>query len=299
MKKIFRKEVIIGALVLVSMALLFFGIDFLKGVNVFKAANYYYATYDNVAGLAVSAPVTVNGYKVGQVREISYMYDNPGHVRVEVSLDKELKVTKGTKAMISSDILGTATIVLDMAPGKDYAAVGSELQGAVSAGLMDEVSGSLMPSVSAIFPKIDTLLTSLNRVVGDPAILASARRLDAITANLETATVQLNALMRTLPPVVGDVKHITENMNTVSADMAVLSTTLRQMPLDSTMQQVQLVVANLRQLSEELKNPDSTLGRLTGDPALYDNLNATVQSLDSLFVDIKKNPKRYISIKLL
>ena len=140
MKKIFRKEVIIGVLVLVSMALLFIGIDFLKGVNVFKAANYYYATYDNVAGLAISAPVTVNGYKVGQVREINYLYNNPGHVQVEISLDRELKLTKGTKAVISSDILGTATIVLEMAPGTDYAPVGSELQASVASGLMDAVS---------------------------------------------------------------------------------------------------------------------------------------------------------------
>ncbi len=268
-------------------------------MNVFKAANYYYATYDNVAGLAISAPVTVNGYKVGQVREINYLYNNPGHVQVEISLDRELKLTKGTKAVISSDILGTATIVLEMAPGTDYAPVGSELQASVASGLMDAVSQDLMPSVSAIFPKIDSLLTSLNTVVSDPAVLASARRLDAITANLETATVQLNALMRTMPPITADVKHITANMDTVSANLTELSASLRQLPLDSTMQQVQLMVDNLRQLSEELKNPDGTLGRLTSDPALYDNLNATVQSLDSLFVDIKKNPKRYISIKLL
>ena len=245
MKKIFRKEVIIGVLVLVSMALLFIGIDFLKGVNVFKAANYYYATYDNVAGLAISAPVTVNGYKVGQVREINYLYNNPGHVQVEISLDRELKLTKGTKAVISSDILGTATIVLEMAPGTDYAPVGSELQASVASGLMDAVSQDLMPSVSAIFPKIDSLLTSLNTVVSDPAVLASARRLDAITANLETATVQLNALMRTMPPITADVKHITANMDTVSANLTELSASLRQLPLDSTMQQVQLMVDNI------------------------------------------------------
>lgn len=298
MKKIFRKELIIGVLVLASLAILFFGIDFLKGVNVFKAANYYYATYDNVAGLAVSAPVTVNGYTVGQVREIRYLYDNPGHVQVEISLDRELKVTKGSKAMISSDILGTATVILEMAPGTDYASVGSELEGTLAAGLMDEV-GSMLPSVSAIFPKVDSLLTSLNTVVGDPAVLASAQRLDVITSNLETATVQLNALLRTLPPITADVKHITTNMDSVSANFNELSASLNRLPLDSTMQEVQLMVENLRQLSEELKNPNSTLGRLTGDPALYDNLNATVQSLDSLFVDIKKNPKRYISIKLL
>ena len=90
MNKIFRKEVIIGLIVLGAMAVLFIGINFLKGVNVFKAANYYYVSFTDVQGLAQSAPVTVNGFKVGQVRDISYEYDNPGHVLVELSLDRNL-----------------------------------------------------------------------------------------------------------------------------------------------------------------------------------------------------------------
>ena len=85
MKKFFRKEVVIGLCVIAALAILFFGINFLKGVNLFRAANYYYATYTNVEGLAISAPVTINGYKVGQVREINYQFDNPGHVVVSAS----------------------------------------------------------------------------------------------------------------------------------------------------------------------------------------------------------------------
>ena len=61
MKKIFTKEIIIGASVLLSLLILFFGIDYLKGINIFKSANYYFASYTNVAGLAQSAPVTLNG----------------------------------------------------------------------------------------------------------------------------------------------------------------------------------------------------------------------------------------------
>ena len=101
MKKLLSKELIIGASVLLSLLILFFGIDYLKGINVFKSANYYYASYTNVAGLTQSAPVTLNGYKIGLVREINYEYDNPGHVLVEISLDKQLKVPVGTKAPLS------------------------------------------------------------------------------------------------------------------------------------------------------------------------------------------------------
>ena len=90
------KTFVIGLCVIIALLIVIFGINYLKGINMFKGANYYYASYTNVAGLAQSAPVTINGYKVGLVREIEYEYDNPGHIKVELSLDKSLRLTKGT-----------------------------------------------------------------------------------------------------------------------------------------------------------------------------------------------------------
>lgn len=299
MKKIFRKEVIIGLSAVVALVILFVGIDFLKGVNVFKASNYYYVTYTDVQGLAISAPVTINGYKVGQVREISYQYDNPGHVKVEIALDRELKLPKGTRAVLSSDLLGTASIALELADSKDFYDVGDELQGFVPKGMMDNVANNLMPSVQAIFPKVDTLLTGINALVADPAIASSVKRLDAITSNLEVATRQLNVIMATLPPITHDVKSITGNVSVASADLTQLTGKMNSLPIDSLMNELQKTAANLHELTRQLNNPNSTLGLLMNDPALYNNINKTVRSLDSLFIDIKANPKRYISIKLL
>lgn len=299
MNKIFRKEVIIGLIVLGAMAVLFIGINFLKGVNVFKAANYYYVSFTDVQGLAQSAPVTVNGFKVGQVRDISYEYDNPGHVLVELSLDRNLRVPAGSKAVLTSDILGTASIALDMAHSDNYHKVGDKLTGVVPKGMMDNVSNELLPSLSGLFPKIDTLLSSINAIVGSPELAQSVKRLDAITINLEASTRQLNAVMATLPPITGDIKAITGNFNTASEDISAVTASLKEVPIDSITDNLQKLTANLHVLSEQLNDPNSTLGMLTHDPALYRNLNSTVASLDSLFVDIKRNPKRYISIKLL
>jgi phospholipid/cholesterol/gamma-HCH transport system substrate-binding protein len=299
MKKIFSKEVVIGLCVLGALAILFIGIDFLKGVNVFKASNYYYVTYTDVQGLAVSAPVSVNGYKIGQVRDINYQYDNPGHVLVEISLDKEMKLPKGTKAVLSSDILGTATISLDMGVSKEYYNAGDNIEGYVPKGMMSEVSDNLLPSVSAIFPKIDSLITNLNTLVANPALTAAVTRLDAISLNLENATAKLNSTIASLPAVAGDIKNITGNFVGVSSDLTELSTKLKTLPVDSVMGSLQATTANLRALTEQLKNPNSTLGLLMNDPKLYDNLNQTVKTLEELFADIKANPKRYISIKLL
>ncbi len=299
MKKIFRKEVLIGLIVLLAGAILIVGIDFLKGINIFKGDNYYYVSYTNVQGLAQSAPVTVNGFKVGLVREIEYEYDNPGHVKVELSLDRHLVVPHGTKAVLATDLLGTASVALEMGTSPEHYKVGDTLEGVVPKGMMDNVTENLLPSLSGIFPKVDTLLTAINALVASPELAMSIKRLDAITANLEGTTRQLNALMATLPPVMKNVNTITTDLSTSTADLNAVTAKLAQVPVDSIADNLNAITLNLQQLSAQLNDPNSTIGLLTHDPALYQNLNSTVASLDSLFVDIKRNPKRYISIKLL
>lgn len=299
MNKSYKKEVIIGICVILALCFLFLGIDYLKGINIFKPSNYYLVSYTNVKGLAVSAPVNINGFKVGQVRSIQYEYDNPGHVLVELSLDKALKVPVDSKAIIESDMLGTASVTLKMAAGNDYHEVGDHLIGETAAGMMDNVSENLLPSVSQIFPKIDSLLTSLNAVAGDPALLSAIKRLDGISASLDATMRQLNKSVKTLPAVMDNVESTTKNLDKLSNDLAELSATLKSLPVDSTFNNINILSNNLAKMSEDLNNPNSTLGLMMHDPALYNNLNSTVSSLDSLFIDIKKNPKRYISIKLL
>lgn len=294
-----KKEAVIGICVAGALLALFMGINFLKGVNIFKAANYYYAEYTNVAGLQTSAPVTVNGFKVGQVRSIAYQYDNPGHVKVELSLDQALRLPVGSSAVIEQDILGTSTVVLRMADSQEFYKVGSTIESETAKGLMDNVSQNLMPNVNAIFPKIDSLLTSLNRVVSDPAISKSIARLDAITLNLEQTMRQINATTRSLNPVMENVTSITDNVNTVSEALAEVSQDLKAAPVDSIMQNLAVMSDNLKELTAQLNNSESSLGLITHDRALYDNLNSCAASLDSLLIDVKRNPKRYISIKLL
>lgn len=299
MKKHFSKELQIGLSVLCALAILFFGIDFLKGVNLFHASNYYYATYDNVNGLAISAPVTINGFKVGQVRTIEYQYDNPGTVKVELSMDSELKVPEGSRALLTTDMLGTASIALHLANSKTYIPVGSKIEGGQESGLMDGITNNIMPAISAIAPKVDTLLTTTNRLLSDPALTASIQRMDAITANLEASSTNLNRTIAMMPAIAGDVKTITGNFTDTSDQLLTFSQTMNRIPVDSLANQIQLTTANLRALTEQLNDRNSTLGLLMNDPTLYNNLNSTVRSLDSLFVDIKAHPKRYISIKLL
>lgn len=301
MKKLFSKEMIIGASVLLSLLILFFGIDYLKGINVFKSANYYSSSYTNVAGLAQSAPVTLNGFKVGLVRDIRYEYDNPGHVLVEFSLDKELKLPIGSKAAIITDMLGTSTVELRMATGDQYYEVGSRIEGITPGGMMDKVSNEMLPSLMTIAPHIDSLIVALTAVATDPALVNSIKRLDNIMANLETSTGHLNEAMRGVPALVNSTNStmanavtISENLNKISASLAELSEDLKDMPLDSTMRNINRITAHLDLATEQLNSTNSTLGLLLNDPSLYNNISNSTAHLDSILIDLKKQPKRYI-----
>ena len=296
--KRYKREFVIGISVIIAMLVLFFGINYLKGINLFKAANYYYASYTNVDGLAESAPVTINGFKVGLVREIRYEYDNPGHVLVEMSLDRALKVPEGSKAILKKDLLGTASIQLQLAENANLHKVGDKLASEQDPGLLAGVTGGIMPTIESILPKIDTLITSINRVVGDSALLSSVRRLDDITADLQATTRNLAKVSSSLSPIMTDVKSITGNASTVTADFTEVSAKLKEMPIDAIMADLQTTTNNLKALSQQLNDPNSSLGLLMRDPTLYKNINTTIASLDSIFVDVKRNPKRYINIKV-
>ena len=308
MKKIWNsKEFKIGLSVIVAIVMLIFGIEYLKGINLFSPANFYYANYKNVQGLEVSAPVTINGYKVGQVRDIKFDYENPGMVKVQIALDKDLRIPTDSKAMLASTLLSGAYIDIIVGHDKQKLEVGDEIQTLASPDLMSSVSNELMPAVQGILPKVDSLLYNLNQLAGDPALLASIQRLDDITTNVSGVTSDLNVMTtglkstisRDVPVVVRNFGSITHGLDTVTANLGVLSAQLKTLPLNATMDNVNELTSNLSKFSQQLNNQNSTLGLMMKDPELYNRLNTVAADVDSLLVDIKKNPKRYISIKLL
>ncbi len=300
MKKIFNREFVIGLSVIVAIVILIFGIDFLKGINLFRPAHYYLAYYDNVDELTVSSPVLINGYKVGQVREVNFNYTKPGKVEVVMALDKNLKLPQGTRADISTTLLSGARIELYMGSGPEMLPSGSELPTGVKEGLMSSVQDGLMPAITGILPKVDSLLYNLNLLVADPALSASIGRLDGITDNLLATTQGLNNTMNNqVPHLANNTVKLTQSLDTIVGNLGQLSYQLKTIPIDATVDNVNQLTANLTQFSKQLNNKNSTLGLLTSDPELYNQLNRVSADIDSLLVDIKKNPKRYISIKLL
>lgn len=299
MKSFFNKNVKIALTIIVSLALLYWGIEFLKGVNLFKPANFYYAKFDKVDGLIDAAPITVNGFQVGQVREIKYDYAT-NKISVMMSMNRDLKIPVGSSVSIQSGLIGSAGMELTLGDNKACYKVGDEIPSFVPQGLMDKVTSEVLPGVGGLIPKVDSIMTSVNGIVGNPALVAAVMRLDAITADLARSSQQLNTLLasvnKTVPGVMNNVNGITSNLTSTTSNLDEFSTTLKSMPLDSTMAQINATIANLNALSKQLNNPNSSLGMLINDKQLYTNATHAVASLDSLLEDVKKNPKRYINL---
>ncbi|MBD5287225.1 MAG: MCE family protein [Bacteroides sp.] len=299
MKKIFNKEFAIGLSVIVAILILIFGIDYLKGINLFRPANYYVAYYDNVDELTVSSPVLINGYKVGQVREVNFNYKKPGKVEVVMALDKNLQLPEGTVADLGTTLLSGARIELTMGTGSAMIPTGGEVAAGIKGGLMSSVQ-DMMPAVTGVLPKVDSLLYNLNLLVADPALTASIKRLDGITDNLLSTTQGLSSTMnRQVPMLADNTVKITRSLDTIVGNLGQLSYQLKTLPIDATVDNVNQLTANLSQFSRQLNDKNSSLGLLTSDPELYNRITQVSADIDSLLVDIKKNPKRYISIKLL
>ena len=293
MKKYFSKEVKIAISVIVSAVILYFGIEFLKGINLMQPSNYYYIKYDNVAGLTVSTPVTVDGFKVGLVRSIDYDYETYQGAVVEVMLDKKLRIPEGSKAVLQADLLGTVTLTLQLNKYvSTYCSPGDYLVGESDAGLMNNVEEELLPSLAALLPKIDSLLDGLNGVVRSQELNKTLTNVARISDELRVASHHISTLLADpVPVIVSDVKRITHNLDGLTAELS-------QSNIKQTIAHIDGVVASVDTLMAKLHQPDNTVGALLTDRALYDALNRSVTSADSLLIDLRLNPKRYVHFSL-
>lgn len=286
------KEIKIALSVIVAIVLLVYGIDFLKGVNLIKPSNYYVIELEKVNGLAISAPVDIDGYKVGLVREMNYNYKT-GLIVVDMDLDESIKISKGSYAQLSSDLMGVAkiTIVTDLT-STEYYHNGDTLPSEIKSDMMTTISNELMPQINILLPKIDSIVTGLNKIVNNPALHKSVDRLDNITYNLDESSKQLSSLMsNSLPGIINSVDTIATNLKGVTAQLSDVNIKDLAASADS-------ILVNVKSITDKVNSSDNTLGLLLNDKAMYESIVSTVSSADSLMVDLKRSPGRYVQFSV-
>ena len=313
-----KKEIKIALVAIAGIIVLFFGMNFLKGISLFSEKNVYYASFSNISGLTVSNPIFANGYQVGIVRDIAFDYSGGGDIVVAFTLDDKMQLPKGTTASIESDFMGNVRMNLllsshntplptgeglevGLSPlptgeGLEGGALspGDTIQGAMAEGLMARAA-ALIPAVEQMLPKVDSILASVNALLADPAIAHSIRNVEKVSTDLTTTTRQVNALMTRLnsqlPTLMTKTDGVLDNAQQLTKNLTTLD-------IDGTMQKVDQTLANVQAVSEKLNKPDGTLGLLMNDATLYDRFNGTLTNAEQLLGDIKEHPKRYINISV-
>ena len=293
--KAFTKEVKIAIVAIVGVIILFFGMNFLKGLNLFSSTDDYYIEFKDISGLSSSSPIYADGYQVGTVKDVIYDYSGEHPTRVLVSLDKAMRIPVGSSAEIESDLMGNIKVNLLLANNpRERVMHGGTITGEVNSGALGKAA-QMVPTIEKMLPKLDSILTSVNMLLADPAIAQSLHNVKTITDNLTTSSAELNTLMkqlnRNVPTMLAKANGVLDNTNKLTGNLA-------QLDLATTKQQVDQTIANVQELTSKLNSNNGTLGLLMNDASLYHNLNSTMMSADSLLTNLRQHPKRYVHFSL-
>ena len=289
MKTKFTKEAKIGIVSIVSLALLYIGINYLKGINLFKPVNHYEVIFTNVKGVTISSPVYIDGFKVGLVRDITYDYDKMDKITVDISLEDEMRINKGSYITIVNSFLGGSELHIHLNKYvNEYLKPGDEIEGRMAEEMMQSVQEKILPSVESMLPKIDSILGGLQTLINHPALAQSLNHVEKTTANLETSTRQLNQLLA------NDVPEIVSGLKTITANFSDVSSELKTLDLQTTVESINATLASLKVTTEKFNSTDNSIGLLLNDRALYDNLNSTADNASKLLLDLREHPKRYV-----
>ena len=264
-------------------------------MTLLSTANSYYAKFSNVAGLSVSSPIYSNGYRIGVVEDVIYDYNGTSEIVAVLGLNNKMHLPNGTTAEISKDLMGNVELDLILGPNPvDQMEPGDTIYGHIQQSALTKAS-EMIPQIQKMLPKLDSILASVNMLLNDPALSGSIHNIDQITANLSSTTNELHHLstnLRTqMPGMMEKADNVLANTNTLTKNLSDLDIAMTMAKVNNTLQ-------NVEQMTAKLNSNDGTLGLLMRDQDLYRNAASTMGHVDSLMIDLKQHPKRYVHFSI-
>lgn len=234
-----------------------------------------------------------NGFKVGIVRDICYNYQKPGHVAVGIEMDQAMKIPQGSRAELVTEMLGTVKMNLILNhDSHEHLNENDTIPGVANEGIMGAAEKNLLPQLQNMMPKMDSILTSLNQLLSDPALKQTLHNTEQLTASLNASSRQLSKLMDT------DIPHMTRNISALTDNLKTISDNLKDVDYASTFAKIDSTLYNVHLLTAKLNRKDNSLGMLMNDASLYNNLTQTSANAATLLEDLKDHPKRYVHFSL-
>ena len=310
------KEFKIGIVVTLALALLYWGINFLKGEDIFSKERVFMSVYKDVGGLQKANPVRINGLIVGQVRDMFFSGDGDADIVIELVIKNKITIPENSTAkIISSDILGSKAVDIILGTSSQLAESGDTLQAEIEESIKDEVSRQLKPIKSKaenLMLSIDTVLTMLNNLfstTNTENISRSVGYLANTFENLESTTSTLDTIMSgqktRLERILSNIESITltlksneDNLNSIFTNLAAVSDTLANAHIAETISNVNRVMSEIGGITEKINKGEGSLGMLVNNDSLYIELEKTTRELNLLIEDIRLNPKKYLKFSV-
>lgn len=308
-------ETKVGVLTVLGITLLVLGFNLLKGKSLFSRNKTIYAVYHQVNGLQPANAVQVNGLVVGNVANLQVMDKDASRILVAITINKKIEIPRNSVARISSDLLGTKTVQLDLGNATEYLKSGDTIYAAVDGSMTDALKEQLNPLVKKLegtLSNIDSVLMSVNAILDTTAkgnLQDAIRNLNTTMRNFTHTSASLN---RMLDPNNGNIQKTFDNLAAVTGNLkdnnakitGILDNAekatgaLANGNIDKTLQQLQQTATNLNQTISKLNTTDGTAGMLLNDKKVYNNLQYSLGNLNKLLEDLRVNPKRYVHFSL-
>lgn len=294
MKKNISRNALIGLAFIVSLFMIYFGINFLKGINVLRQQKQYYAVFDDVTSLLLSSPVYVKGYQVGLISSITMADTDPIRFAVALRLEEDFPIPKDSYLEYGTDLFGASMATLILGNSATLLQPNDTLTGKKMVGLMDGAA-KLMPSADSILQRVDSLLLSLQRIAAHPSWEESISGIGTTVSQLNRSSRSLHNVMVSLER---DLPKISNNLQDITGDLNKVTNEISSMDIKRTYREIDETVGNLKQLSAKINSKDNSLGLLMNDTKLHDSLNVTIDTATKLLEDIRLYPERYLSVKV-
>ncbi|NNL00775.1 MAG: MCE family protein [Eudoraea sp.] len=296
------REIKTGIIVVGGILLFILGFSYLKSTPLFDNSKTFYAVYKHVGGLQTGTQVTINGFNVGKVNDIRFK-DTYGNLVVTFSVNNSFTFSKNSIAeLYDTGIIGGKGIqIKPVFDGSPTAQSGDTLTTSTRPGLTDLVQQKLTPlqqKIEGAFTHADTLLMNVNEVLDAKTkndLRESIAGLNKLMKSLESSAEVLNKLLKNNQ---GKLDSSLTNFNELSSNFAKLSDSLNNAGLGRTLTSLESTVSNLDKILSQIENGEGSLGKLTNDEELYDNLNSATRELDLLLKDFRLNPKRYVNVSV-
>jgi phospholipid/cholesterol/gamma-HCH transport system substrate-binding protein len=310
-----KREYTIALLVLFSSGLLIFGINYLKGLDLFQQRNVFHVVYRDVSGINSSSPVYYRGFKVGQVIGTT-LIPSTGNIAVSFQLNEDkLLLPRDSKVQLYSADLFTRALQLLPGTATELALAGDTLMGDSQLSLTDAVGEQIDPlkrKAEGMLANVDTLLSALQRLLNDTTIgdidasFSSIRgTLEALNRTADRVDHLIAVETTTIQAVLANVRTISANMTSYHDELSSILTNMDSVTSVLAGQQVRQAIADLSTSSAKLKElmtsleaGEGTLGALMTNDTLYRNLDSASRELDLLMEDLRMNPNRYVHLSL-